>query len=181
MSNVLQPDSFLIDLRDTTRVEGAQYWLPKGDVLTVEIETYDQVIEEIKPLLARHWEEIAVYPDIPLDPDFSFYKKGNDAGLLVIYTARMNGRLIGYAIYVVKAGHPHYMGAGWALSDIILVVPEHRNAGVATALYDLIEPDLKARGVAVMHTTAKTAHPMLAFFLESRGHAMIETGHSKRL
>ncbi len=173
-------------LEIVSRPIATYFYLEDGHQLAIQTETYAQVIEDIKPLLEKHWREIAVYDDIPLDPDYEFYRRAFDAGLAAIYTARLDGVLIGYAIYFIRPGkaadgHHHYVGTGWAVSDIILVVPEHRNTGVATSLFDLIEADLKARGVAVMHTTAKTAHPQLGFFLEGRGHAMVEQGYSKRL
>lgn len=165
----------------TMRTTASFFYLKDGSLLQFQIETYAQVIEDIKPLLERHWQEIAVYDDIALSPDFEFYANADKLGMMAVYTARLNGKLIGYAIYFIRKGHHHYQEAGWAVSDIILVLPEHRNTGVATGLFDLIESDLEARGISVMHTTAKTAHPQLSAFLEARGHAMIEKGHSKRL
>lgn len=144
-------------------------------------ETFERVIHDIKPLLERHWQEIAVYPDIPLDPDYEIYKKLCDLGICEIYTARQDGKLVGYAIYMFRRSHPHYARHGWANSDIVMVMPEHRNARVATGLYDLIESDMGAKGIHVIHTTTKTEHPELAQFLRARGHARVEEGFSKRL
>lgn len=148
--------------------------------MTFQSETYDQVIADIKPLLHRHWKELAVYEDVPLDPDLNFYKIAEFNNSLAIYTARLNGELIGYTIYFLRNRHPHY-NVGYAICDITLVLPEHRNAKVATGIFDIAEADLKARGVSIMQTGTKLDHPALAMFLESRGHAKIETVHSKRL
>lgn len=149
--------------------------------LSFQLESYDDVIEEIEPLLKRHWEEIALYPDIKLDPNYQFYRAANQGGALLIYTARLDGVLIGYAIYFVRPSHPHYQGHGWAVSDIIMVMPEHRTVGVAYGLFNLVECDLRDRKISVMHTNTKTAHPQLAKFLEARGHAKIEISYALRL
>jgi GNAT superfamily N-acetyltransferase len=142
------------------------------------IETYDEVIADIRPLLIDHWLELAAYSDIPLDPNYDHYQALDRAGLIRIYTARLDGALIGYVIMTVIKSHPHYRGQAWAVSDIVLVLKEHRNFGVGNGLFDLLEDDLKG-SVVQIHT--KNAHPELQILLKSRGYDPIETTFSKRL
>lgn len=146
-------------------------------------ETYDQVIDEIKPLLVEHWRELALYQeDVPLDPDYEIYRAMDAAGALAIYTIRHGAerRLVGYAIYFLR-NHHHYRSAKWATSDIVLVSRDHRNLGAGNGLYDYVEADLHGLGADVMHTMTKVEHPELAFLLESRGHQKVEVNYSKRL
>jgi GNAT superfamily N-acetyltransferase len=149
----------------------------------VAVESYDQIIGDIKALLPSHWREIALYQDdIPLEPDYEMYKKIYDAGMLVIYAVRKfeTGTLIGYALYFVRP-HMHYSKHRWAVSDIFWLDPKYRNVGLGMFLFAFIERDMKEHGVAVMHTTLKTAHPEASFVLENLGHQKIELGYSKRL
>lgn len=148
------------------------------DVFTYAIETFDEVIDDIRPLLASHWDELAAYSDIPLDPDFEFYRRANVADVLRIYTARKNGGLIGYILMTVLKSHPHYSAQPWSVSDIVLVVKEHRTFGVGSALFDFLERDLEGFVVQI-HT--KASHPELGVLLLSRGYAPIEITYSKRL
>jgi GNAT superfamily N-acetyltransferase len=147
-------------------------------MITYNIETYDQVIEDIKPLLISHWIELAAYSEIPLDPDYAFYKRASDGDFIRIFTARKDGVLIGYVIMTVIKAHPHYRGQKWAVSDIVLVVKEHRTYGVGTGLFDLLEENLPG---AVVQIHTKNAHPELQLLLQSRGYEPIETTYSKRL
>lgn len=144
------------------------------------VEPFSSCIEEAKPLLEQHWAEINVNGDIPLDPDYTMYPKLERFGMLITYTVRDEGKLVGYAAYITKA-HPHYQGHKWALSDIFWLHPSARAQGVGNGLFAFIEDDLRTRGVHVMHTTTKRAHPQAGLLLERRGHSMIELGFSKRL
>ena len=81
-------------------------------------ETFDQVINEIKPLLENHYEEIALDRDvIKLNPDYETYKKCCDSGLMKIITARDDGKLVGYLIAIIKY-HLHYKDSLTAIDDI---------------------------------------------------------------
>ena len=65
-------------------------------------ETYSQVIDEIKPLLEDHWEEIALNKEvIKLNPNYEMYEKLCNAGVMRIVTARDDGKLIGYCICII--------------------------------------------------------------------------------
>ena len=115
-----------------------------------------------------------------LDPDFDFYQMCEKIGILAIYTARENDVLIGYAIYMVRRHH-HYRQHVWAISDIILVQKQHRNFGVATGLFDMLEADMRLNKVDVLHTTTKESSPELGAFLTFRGHQLEGQSFSKRL
>ena len=78
------------------------------------------VFKEMIPLLEAHWQEIAHYKDIPLDPDFDAYFRAEDAGMLRVFTARdENDVLIGYAVFLIRF-NIHYKSSKQALQDVIL-------------------------------------------------------------
>jgi GNAT superfamily N-acetyltransferase len=147
-------------------------------VIEFKRESYDEVIEDIKPLLVEHWEELAAFPDVPLNPNFPFYKTAADNDFIRIYTARKDGQLIGYAIYTITKSNPHYMQMANASSDIVLVKKEHRNIGVGMGLYDFIENDLEG---FVIQTNDKIAHPELGALMKARGYVPMTTVWTKRL
>lgn len=140
----------------------------------------DALIEEAKPLMHRHWRELARNQDvILLEPNYALYKRASEAGMFVVYTVR-GARLVGYAAYWVRP-HDHYVSAVWAVSDLLIIEPEHRNVGIGKRFISFIEADLRARGVRVMHTTTKIEHPALGRLLVACGHERIEAGYSRRL
>ena len=143
-------------------------------------EDYFEVIEEGKNILPEHKAELALYDDIPLNPEYEVYETLAKKGLLSLYTVRVAGEMVGYAVYFVRKHH-HYRDFTWALSDIILVRKPYRQFGLGNALFAYIENDLRAQGADVIHTMTKTAHPELAMLLQSRGHQHAETCFSKRL
>ena len=144
------------------------------------LEPYASVVDEIRPLLVEHWQELAVYPDIPLDPDYEIYKSLDRMGAMMIYTVRVDDALVGYAVYFTRK-HLHYKQHTWAINDIVLIRDGYRNAGIGMKFFDFIEKDLKDRGVDVMHTSTKTMHPELAMLLRARQHNEVELGFSLRL
>lgn len=144
------------------------------------IETYDQIIGEIKPMLPEHWLELAVHKDIPLDPDYEFYAKASAAGLLTFMTVRKEGALIGYAIWVVKA-HAHYKAHTWALNDIVWLHPDHRGMSTGRALVAFWEAEFRARGVAVIHVDTKISTPQLLYLLRSCDYDTTGMAMEKRL
>ena len=142
--------------------------------------SFEEMVGDIKPLISGHWKEIALFTDeIPLDPDYDRYQSMCDQGSVRLYGARMNGELIGYAIFMIVERHLHYRHR-WALNDIIFIHPAHRNFGVGSGLCDCFESDLTQDGPIVINIATKTAHPALAMLLRSRGYGDAELSMSKR-
>jgi len=76
------------------------------------------LVEELKPLIKKNWEESPLYEkEIALAPDFQKYRAMDDAGLVLCMTGRVDGRLVGYAIwYIIKSfNYPGESGHGIAL------------------------------------------------------------------
>lgn len=144
------------------------------------LETYESVEAEIRPMLPEHWAELAVHHDIPLDPDYDLYQRMSAAGVMLFYTARSLGELIGYAIFTV-AKNPHYRRHTWAVSDILWVHPSFRQIGVGRAFMNFWDGSLRARGVDVVHVNAKVAAPALMYLLKDGDYATTECGMEKRL
>jgi GNAT superfamily N-acetyltransferase len=144
------------------------------------VETYAQVAEDIKPLIERQWRELALFEDVPLDPDWGLYRTLSISGFLIIFTARDEGRLIGYALYFMRAHH-HYKSTSWAQCDIIWIDPECRRRSIGTQLFDFVEATLRDRGVVVIQHETKSAHPELAHLLHARDYAPIATMFTKKL
>lgn len=139
-----------------------------------------QVIwEELQPLFRLHWEEIAAYRDIPLDPHEQAYFTFEDSGVLRWYTARVAGRIVGYAVFLVGAAL-HYRGSLQARNDLVYLHPEHRGRRLGVALLEYADAALAAEGVQLISYHVKPAHPALAQLLEQRGFIHHETVYSRR-
>ena len=126
--------------------------------------TYQQeflfgVLTDIKPLLGKHWEEIALNKDkIKLNPDWEAYHNLEADNKLRIFTARDNGKLVGYFVVIVSK-HIHYRDHLFAGNDIIFVDQEYRKSGLGASLINFSEKCLKDDGVSVLTINTKVHSP----------------------
>lgn len=117
------------------------------------------VQQDIKPLLEQHWEEIALNKDkIKLNPCWGTYGELERSGSLKIFTARDNGKLVGYFVVVVSK-HMHYKDHLFANNDIVFVAKEYRKGFVGVNLIKFAEKCLKEDGVSVMTINTKVHQP----------------------
>jgi GNAT superfamily N-acetyltransferase len=116
-------------------------------MITFQQERLNDVRAEITPLLDKHYKEIALHQDaIPLAPDWARYASLEELGVLAIYTAREDGRLIGYSVFFVTP-HIHYETTLVASNDLLFVDPEYRGGSTGLKLIRFSEQALKERGV----------------------------------
>jgi GNAT superfamily N-acetyltransferase len=135
-------------------------------------------IEEAKPLLRKHWEEIAFYKDIELNPDYELYFRMEAMGATRAYAARDDqGKMIGYAVYFLRY-NPHYKQSFMAVEDIIFFDPAARGRGALFIKW--CDDQLKALGVQIV------SHHVKVFFnwgriLERMGYDKQDIIYTKRL
>lgn len=108
------------------------------------------LVAEGSALFEAHYREIAWMQDkVPLDPDYGRYEAMARAGVVRIFTARRDGELIGYAVFIVNP-HLHYQSTRWAMNDVLYVAPGSRGYRAGSKLLKHVESVLRADGVKVM-------------------------------
>ena len=128
-------------------------------MINIQIEKLNSCLEEMKPFLIKHYEEVAMYKEhIKLNPDYDTYFRLEESGDLVVVIAREEGKLVGYFLSFVMR-HPHYKDHLFASNDIIYVDPDNRDFGIGPSMISFAEGCLKERGVSVMVINMKTAKP----------------------
>lgn len=136
------------------------------------------VIEEIIPLIEKHWEEIAINKDkISLSPDFERYIDMNELGILRIFTVRDEGALVGYFL-VVCTPHMHYKEHVFAMNDILYVAEHLRGTTVAYRLLRHVENVLAEEGISVLMINMK-CHAPFDRLLEGLGYTNTERVYTK--
>jgi len=127
-------------------------------------ETFDQVIDEIKPLLEDHWEEIALNKEvIKLNPNYEMYEKLCNSGVMRIVTARDDGKLIGYCICII-AYNLHYKDSLTATNDIFFISKDYRKGSTGVKLFIKNEEILKSYGVQRLIMNTKVHQDVGAIF-----------------
>ena len=133
-------------------------------MISYQEETFDQVIDEIKPLLEDHWEEIALNKEvIKLNPNYEMYEKLCNAGVMRIVTARDDGKLIGYCICII-AYNLHYKDSLTATNDIFFISKDYRKGSTGVKLFIKNEEILKSYGVQRLIMNTKVHQDVGAIF-----------------
>lgn len=133
-------------------------------LITAQIESFREGLEELKPLLPDHWRELGLYQDdMPLDPDYEKYFAHEEVGSLVYCTLRVGGTLEGYFIGFVTPGL-HYQTTLTCMMDICLIRPAFRGMRAGRVLFDEVERELRRRGVKMWWVGSKNHKPIVGFF-----------------
>jgi len=115
--------------------------------------------KEAQELIRLHWEEIATNKEtIKLNPDWDLYYALEDRGNLNIYTAREDGRLVGYFVVIVGS-NLHYKDHMFAENDILYLHPNYRQGWTGIRLLKFAEKALKEEGVSVIKINTKVHKP----------------------
>jgi hypothetical protein len=143
-------------------------------------ETFDQVVEDARPLLEANNEEVQTIDAAELALHEDLYRATEKAGALHIYTLRVDGKLAGYSAYIAGP-HLHFRDKIVATQDAFYVAPEHRTSTKPLALLRYAERMLTACGVAMVMQSSNVKRPAFGRLLELSGYAPLELVWSKKL
>jgi hypothetical protein len=136
-----------------------------------------EIFQEAIPLLNLHYEEIAHFKDIKLEPDFEAYQKLEESGALRTFTARdQSDQLVGYAVFFIRH-NIHYKSSLQAHQDIIFIHPKQRGFGHAFIAW--CDEELRKERVEAVYHHVKAAHnfgPML----EKMGYQLVDLIYARR-
>lgn len=134
---------------------------------------------ELYPLLEKHWNEIAQFKDFPLAPNWKLYDVLENQGLYKMFTARCEGKLIGYVSYTLQ-GHHHYATTLHAMDDVLFVDPEYRTGRLGLELIKFAEQELRKYGAKVIYHHTKAAHNIGKLF-EHLDYELTDLIYAKKL
>lgn len=146
--------------------------------VTFQQETAQGNFAEVKPLLEAHWDEVAMWPDQILNPDWDLYRMVEDAGMVRAYTVRDAGVLVGYALFFVRP-NIHATHVLMAVQDVLYVMPEYRGKWGARFLL-WIEAQLRQEGVGMICQGTSPRHDLGALFARL-GYVQFSTTWAKTL
>ena len=136
--------------------------------------------EDARPLLEKHWEEAALNKNtIKLNPDWDAYADLEDAGILKIFTARDDGKLVGYFVVFVRT-HIHHKDHLFAYNDLLYLDKDYRKGFTSSKLIKFAERCLREDDVSFLVVSTKRHRPFDAL-LKWLGYSHIENIYSKVL
>lgn len=147
--------------------------------LTFAIERLTPIWPQIMALAHEHWKETEGYRHgQEFAPDALRYFQYNDAGFYVMFTARHEHALIGYAgMYFTPSMHTQKL---LATEDTWFLLPAYRKGRNALEFYRFVEQECRARGVVEIGMTAKHGNGA-GRILEYLGYREVSRQFSKHL
>jgi len=148
-------------------------------MITAQLESFEERLEELQVLLPEHYKELAMDQDrVPLSPSYGVYVDHERAGGLIFMTLRENGKMMGYFIGFISPGL-HYNTCLSCKMDIFYVHPSIRGNGLpGLKLFRAVEKELKRRGVKRWYVGSKMKADASPLF-KRLGFEPIEVYHSK--
>lgn len=123
-------------------------------------ESLCDVIAEVAPLLELHYRELTLNRDrVKLNPDWNRYSELEHAGAFHVFTARDDGRLVGYSAFFLGP-HLHYKDLMVANNDVLYLHPDARNGMLGIRLIKASESGMKAMGAAKITWHAKYSNDL---------------------
>lgn len=110
--------------------------------------------EEVYPLWEAHWQETEMFRSgHKFNPDVARIKAFCESGFYQLFTARVDGKMVGNAgMYVTVSVHEQ---TKTSVEDTWFLLPEHRKGRNAINFLAFVERDLKAQGVKDVYMTTK--------------------------
>lgn len=128
-------------------------------MIKIAHESLLSVKPDLIPLLDNHWKETEPNKDtILLDPDWREYARLDQQNILHIFTAKDEGKLIGYCVVMISRSI-HHKDHVFASTDVIYVKPEYRKTSTGSDLISFAEKHCKQNGVSLMTLNMKTEYP----------------------
>jgi GNAT superfamily N-acetyltransferase len=147
-------------------------------MITVQVEKWADIVDELKTLIYGHWLELALNKDkVPLDPQWEEYSRRDEAGHLSVQTLRRDGKLVGYFLGFIVPGL-HYKTCLTYTMDIFYVHPDARGHHGGKMLINCLETELKRRGVNRAFLGSK-CHKDASWLFEHFGYEKVEVYYSK--
>lgn len=146
------------------------------------VENLMERLDELKPLLNEHWQELALNQDkVPLDIRWEVYEEACKNNGVLFVTLRDEGRLAGYFCGFISPGL-HYRTCLTLQMDVFWLHPAYRGEDslekmeelmLGEQLFKTVQAAARARGVQRIFAGSKM-HKDASFLFEQLGYTEVE-------
>ena len=134
------------------------------------------LFKDLEYLLEMHKDELCLFPDAVLSPDWDVYTQLHHTGKLIVITLRRNDKIVGYTVNFISR-HTHYDFI-YGVNDILYILPEYRGYGIK--LIKVTERALKDKGVEFFSLSIKP-HVDFRRVIEKLGYSLLEFQYFRRI
>ena len=128
--------------------------------VTYKREYLKDILEEMKPLLHTHNEEMGIdVEEVTLDVMWDTYLTLEEADILHVVIARDGEDIVGYYASYIQP-HIHYANEVFSSNDTIYLKPEYRKGFTGIRLIKETEKQMRERGVTLMAIVYKEKQPI---------------------
>lgn len=146
-------------------------------MITYQEEDYFTARYDLFELYPEHHKEISHTTCWELDMNLDAYSNLCNSGMLKLFTCRDNGRLVGYAMFILSP-NLHHKTKVTAFEDIYFLKKEYRQGWVGLKLLKYTEQCLTQLGVHQILFTTKLEHDHSKIF-ERLGYTDLEKVYYK--
>jgi hypothetical protein len=108
-------------------------------------EHFASVRAEIEHLFTAAHAEAEHEKQFALEPAYDQYEKIEQLGMLKLYVLRKDDEAVGFGLFFLNKDM-HHSSATFAVNDSIFLSPDDRHSGLAAAMVQAIDTDLRANG-----------------------------------
>jgi len=137
--------------------------------VTFQRERIADAWDEALPLMLANHDETGALPGCDFAPDREKFEKIDELGMIRAFTARINGVLVGYAVFIVSP-HLHYRDLVWGVQDVVFVLPAHRGRA-AIRFLRWQDEELAGEGVDLVYRHVEIKHDYSRTLLRMDYHA----------
>lgn len=142
------------------------------------LEPFADVLAEAADLIVDNFNDMRLSESQSIQLDAKTYSQLDAVGAIRVFTARIDGRIVGYRSFVLMK-HQH-TGEKVAKCDTFYVEHDHR-ARVAVGLQSFSDRKLREEGVVWVHQAHNPEKHDLSRFLVARHYRPIETTFARKL
>ena len=111
-----------------------------------QLENWESYYKDCQELWQEYYAEVSVdHKNLELSMDVDKYKTMEEAGILKIITARVEGKLVGFFMGMLTT-HLHYKDSLCGFQDLLFLSKEYRKGSNGIKLVAVAEQEFKKQG-----------------------------------
>jgi len=131
-------------------------------MITVQIETYSECVDDLKRLHHEHHNETNGANFFALNPDYATYTRLAESGVLNMVSVRNGLVLVGYLLFIIITDLHHQIKT--AIEDIYFLQKQYRGAWVGVKMFRAFISKAKQLGAKIIRVSAPIAADNAAIF-----------------